>query len=143
MKEIKIKYFDPSLKRIEKIEKGDWIDLYSAETIELNRGEQALIPLGVAMQLPQGYEAHLAPRSSTFKKWGILVANSFGVIDESYCGDNDEWKLSAYATRRTIINKGDKICQFRIFEKQPEIVFIEVDKLNNEDRGGFGSTGSK
>lgn len=143
MKEIKIKYFDPSLKKIEKIEKGDWIDLYSAETIELNRGEQALIPLGVAMQLPQGYEAHLAPRSSTFKKWGILVANSFGVIDESYCGDNDEWKLSAYATRHTIINKGDKICQFRIFEKQPEIVFIEVDKLNNEDRGGFGSTGSK
>lgn len=141
--EIRIKYFDPSLKRIEKIEKGDWIDLYASETIELNKGEQGLIPLGVAMQLPAGYEAHLAPRSSTFKKWGILVANSFGVIDESYCGDGDEWKLSAYATRHTVINKGDKICQFRIFEKQPEIIFKEVDKLNNEDRGGFGSTGSR
>jgi dUTP pyrophosphatase len=140
---IKIKYFSEDAKKLEKIAQGDWIDLYSNEDIKLAAGENKIIPLGIAMQLPSGYEAHLAPRSSTFKKWGILQTNSVGVIDESYCGDNDQWGMSVYATRDTEINKGDKICQFRIVKKQPSIFFVRVDELNNEDRGGFGSTGSR
>lgn len=140
---IKIKYFSEDAKKLEKIAQGDWIDLYSNEDIKLAAGENKIIPLGVAMQLPSGYEAHLAPRSSTFKKWGILQTNSVGVIDESYCGDNDQWGMSVYATRDTEIRKGDKICQFRIIKKQPSIFFVRVDELNNVDRGGFGSTGSR
>lgn len=140
---IKIKYFSEDAKKLEKIAQGDWIDLYSNEDIKLAAGENKIIPLGVAMQLPSGYEAHLAPRSSTFKKWGILQTNSVGVIDESYCGDNDQWGMSVYATRDTEIRKGDKICQFRIVKKQPSIFFVRVDELNNVDRGGFGSTGSR
>ncbi len=140
---IKIRYFSEDAKNLEKITQGDWIDLYSNEDIKLTAGENKIIPLGIAMQLPSGYEAHLAPRSSTFKKWGILQTNSVGVIDESYCGDNDQWGMSVYATRNTEIHKGDKICQFRIIKKQPSIFFVRVDKLNNEDRGGFGSTGSR
>ena len=140
--EIKIKYFKNNHYKIEKIEKGDWIDLRATETVMLTHGEFAMIPLGVAMQLPHGYEAHLAPRSSTFKKWGLIQVNSVGVIDESYCGDNDEWKVPVLATRDVVINAGDRICQFRIMEKQPEIEFTTVETLGNEDRGGFGSTGS-
>lgn len=140
---IKIKYFSEDAKKLEKIAQGDWIDLYSNEDVKLAAGENKIIPLGIAMQLPSGYEAHLAPRSSTFKKWGILQTNSVGVIDESYCGDNDQWGMSVYATRDTEIRKGDKICQFRIVKKQPSIFFVRVDELNNVDRGGFGSTGSR
>ncbi len=148
---IKIKYF-PGAKKLEKIEKGNWIDVYANETMYIKQGESALIPLGFAMQLPQGYEAHLAPRSSTFKKWGIIVTNSFGVIDTSYCGDNDQWMLAVYCLSPTQfingmpctrIEKGDKIAQFRIVESMPEIEFEEVDSLGNKDRSGFGSTGSK
>lgn len=140
MKTIKIKYFTNEINKITKIEKGDWIDLRSAATIELKKGEFKLIPLGIAMQLPNGYEAHIVPRSSTYKNFGVIQTNHQGVVDESYCGDNDQWFFPAYAMRYTIINVNDRICQFRIVEKQPEITFEEVDCLKNEDRGGCGST---
>jgi dUTP pyrophosphatase len=137
---IQIKYFDGADK-IQKIPQGDWIDLKSRETVNLKKGDFRLINLGVAMQLPQGYEAHIAPRSSTFKNWGIIQVNSVGVVDESYCGDDDEWKMPVYATRDATIEKGDRICQFRIVEKQPMIKFNVVSHLDNENRGGFGSSG--
>lgn len=140
---IKIKYFSDKIDKIQKIDKGDWIDLRSAETVELKAGEFKLIPLGVAMELPKGYEAHVVPRSSTYKNFGIIQTNHQAVIDESYCGDNDEWYYPVYALRDTTINVNDRICQFRIIKKQPEIVFEEVDFLNNKDRGGIGSTGKK
>lgn len=138
-----IKYFDPEIERIRKITQGDWCDLRAAETVELKKGEFKLIPLGIAMQLPEGYEAHVVPRSSTFKNFGIVQTNSFGVIDNSYCGDNDQWFFPAYALRDTIIRKNDRICQFRIEKKQPDIEFEETDHLDNPDRGGHGSTGVK
>lgn len=137
---IKIKYFT-DIEKITKIEKGDWIDLRAAEDVTLKAGEFKLIPLGVAMELPVGYEAHMVPRSSTYKKFGIIQTNHQAVIDESYCGDNDQWLYPAYALRDTEIHKGDRICQFRIMEKQPHIEFEEVEQLGNEDRGSFGSTG--
>ena len=138
---IRIKYFTNQIDKLAKITRGDWIDLRSAETIELKAGDFKLIPLGVAMQLPEGYEAHIAPRSSTFKNWGILQTNSIGIIDNSYCGDNDQWLMPVYATRDTIINQNDRICQFRIVANQPSIEFTEVDSLGSQDRGGVGSTG--
>ncbi|MGG2091362.1 dUTP diphosphatase [Bacillus sp. S13(2024)] len=141
--QIKIKYADSSLTRITKIEKGDWIDLRVADTVELKQNEFKLIPLGVAMELPEGYEAHVVPRSSTFKNFGIIETNSMGIIDESYKGDNDFWFFPAYALRDTKIEKGERICQFRIIEKMPEIELVEVEHLDNEDRGGHGSTGTK
>ena len=141
---IRIRYFSDDAQRLTYIEnKSDWIDLRAAETVTLQAGEFRLIPLGVAMELPEGFEAHLVPRSSTFKKWGILQTNSMGVIDHSYCGDNDEWKMPVYATRDVTIEKGDRICQFRIMKNQPALEFIEVESLENESRGGFGSTGTK
>lgn len=139
---IKIKYFT-DIEKITKIEKGDWIDLRAAEDVTLKAGEFKLIPLGVAMELPVGYEAHMVPRSSTYKKFGIIQTNHQAVIDESYCGDNDQWLYPTYALRDTEIHKGDRICQFRIMEKQPNIEFEEVEQLGNEDRGSFGSTGVK
>jgi dUTP pyrophosphatase len=141
--QIKIKYFDENLPKITKLTQGDWIDLRAAKTIEIKKGEFALIPLGVAMELPEGYEAHVVPRSSTFKNFGIIETNSMGVIDESYKGDNDQWFFPAYALRDTAINFGERICQFRIMEKMPEVEFIEVEQLENDDRGGHGSTGTK
>ena len=140
---IKIKYFDNEIDKIEKIEIGDWIDLRSAETVELKQNEYRLIKLGIGMILPKGYEAHIVPRSSTFKNFGIIQTNHIGIIDESYCGDNDQWMFSAYALKDTVINKNDRICQFRIIEKQPKLEFEEVDFLSENDRGGFGSTGIK
>lgn len=140
---IKIKYFSDEIDKIQKIDKGDWIDLRSAKTVELKAGEFKLIPLGVAMELPKGYEAHVVPRSSTYKNFGIIQTNHQAVIDESYCGNNDQWFYPAYALRDTVININDRICQFRIMEKQPKITFEEVLSLNNEDRGGIGSTGVK
>ena len=121
--------------------KGDWIDLCASEDVNMRKGEWKIIPLGISMQLPLGYEAHLLPRSSTYKKWGIVMANSSGIIDYSYCGDEDIWGFSAIAMRDTEIKKGDRICQFRIFEKQPKVYFTHVDSLNNKNRGGFGVTG--
>lgn len=143
MQTIKIKYFTDKINKIQKIDQGDWIDLRAAETVEFKAGEFRLIPLGVAMELPKGYEAHAVPRSSTYKNFGIIQTNHMGIIDESYCGDNDQWYFPAYALRDTVINVNDRICQFRIIEKQPEICFEEVTSLGNEDRGGIGSTGTK
>ena len=139
-KEIKIKYFN-GVQEIEALEIGDWIDLRAAESVDIKAGEYKLIRLGVAMELPEGYEALVAPRSSTFKNYGILLANSLGIIDESYKGDNDEWKFLAYATRDTHVEKNDRICQFRIIEHQPKIKLTKVESLGNADRGGIGSTG--
>ena len=142
MKQIKIRYFSDEIERLRYIDgKSDWIDLRCAERTELKAGEFRLIPLGVAMELPEGYEAHVVPRSSTFKTWGILQANSMGVIDHSYCGDNDQWRMPVYATRDTVIELGDRICQFRIVENQPKLEFLECEHLSGPDRGGFGSTG--
>lgn len=141
--QIKIKYLDETQTRISKIEKGDWIDLRAAEDVVMNKDEFRLIPLGVAMELPEGYEAHIVPRSSTYKHFGIIQTNSMGVIDESYKGDNDFWFFPAYALRNTEVKKGQRICQFRIIEKMLEVELIEVDHLGNDDRGGHGSTGTK
>ena len=138
---IRIKYHTDAIEKIEKIEKGDWIDLRAAKRYELKQGEFAYIDLGVSMEIPKGYEAHLLPRSSTFKKWGIIQTNSIGIIDNSYNGDNDIWMMPVLAMRDTVIEVNDRICQFRIMENQPKVVFDKVDKLDNEDRGGFGSTG--
>lgn len=143
MLELKIKYFT-DIDHIKFIDgKSDWYDLRCAEDIELKQGEFKLIPLGVAIQLPKGYEAIVAPRSSTFKNFGILQTNSIGVIDETYCGDNDMWKLPALAMRDTVIKKNERICQFRILAHQEALKITEVEHLNNQDRGGIGSTGTK
>ena len=142
MPSIRIKYFTDKIDKLTYVDgKSDWIDLRASEDVELKAGEFKLIPLGVAMELPKGYEAHLVPRSSTFKNYGILQTNSCGIIDCSYCGDEDMWRMPVYATRDTVIHQNDRICQFRIVENQPKITFDEVESLGNADRGGFGSTG--
>ena len=144
MVNIKIKYFDKDIEKLKYIDgKSDWIDLRASEDVEFKKGEFKLIPLGVAMELPNGYEAHVVPRSSTFKNFGLIMTNSEGIIDNTYCGDNDMWKFPAIAMRDTIVHKNDRICQFRIMRNQPEIVFKEVEHLEGVDRGGFGSTGEK
>lgn len=142
-KEILIKYHEPDLEKINKIDIGDWIDLRAAEDVYLEQGERGIVSLGVSMKLPDGYEAHVVPRSSTYKKWGILQTNGVGIIDNSYSGNNDIWGMPVVATRDTQIKLNDRICQFRIIEKQPELSFVEVEHLEGEDRGGFGSTGTK
>lgn len=142
MHKIKIKYHNNDIIKLEKIPNGDWVDLRSAETIELKAGNFKIISLGVSMKLPEGYEAHIVPRSSTFKKWGIIQTNHMGVIDNSYSGENDVWGMPVFATRDTVINLNDRICQFRIVKQQPEIEFVEVEHLDGNDRGGFGSTGN-
>lgn len=139
-KKIRVKYFVDDLEPLEKISVGDWIDLRAAERVELKRGEYKEIRLGVGMILPEGYEARILPRSSTLKKFGLLMACS-GVIDNSYSGDNDEWHFGALAMSDTVIEKGDRICQFRIMENQPKFTIETVTRLNNVNRGGFGSTG--
>lgn len=140
--QIKIQYKDDTIERLKYIDgKSDWIDLRAAERIELKQGEFKLIPLGVAMQLPEGYEAHIVPRSSTYKNFGIIQTNHTGIVDETYCGPNDWWYMPAYALRDTVIEKNDRICQFRIQKHQPEVVFEEVEALTGQDRGGIGSTG--
>lgn len=142
MEKIQIKYFTDQIEKLRYIDgKSDWIDLRAAEDVNLKQGEFKLIPLGVAMKLPRGYEAHIVPRSSTFKNFGIIQTNHQGVVDESYCGDNDQWYMPAYAVRDTQIHVNDRICQFRIMEHQPAVEFEQVDHLQGEDRGGFGSTG--
>jgi dUTP pyrophosphatase len=138
---IRIKYFT-DINKIKKINVGDWIDLSCATNIELKKDEFKLIPLGVAMELPKGYEAHVIPRSSTFSKYGVIQTNSLGLIDNSYNGNKDQWFFPAYATRDVIIEKNTRICQFRVYKNQPILVFQEVEHLNNKDRGGHGSTGN-
>ena len=143
MLELKVKYFTDvePLKFIEN--KSDWYDLRAAEDVEMKAGEFKLIKLGIGIKLPAGYEAIIAPRSSTFKNYGILQANSIGVVDESYSGDNDQWMFAALAMRDTKINKNDRICQFRIFEHQPPHTIKVVEHLDDKDRGSFGSTGKQ
>ena len=144
MVNIKIKYFDKDIEKLKYIDgKSDWIDLRASEDVEFKKGEFKLIPLGVAMELPNGYEAHVVPRSSTFKNFGLIMTNSEGIIDNTYCGDNDMWKFPAIAIRDTVVHKNDRICQFRIMRNQPEIIFKEVEHLEGVNRGGFGSTGEK
>ena len=141
---IKIKYFNDNIERLRYIDgKSDWIDLRAAERVELRAGEFRLIPLGIAMELPKGYEAHIVPRSSTFKQFGILQTNHCGIVDESYCGDNDQWFFPALAMRDTVIEVNDRICQFRILKKMEPVRFVEVAHLEGANRGGFGSTGAK
>lgn len=144
VQDIRIKYFSDDMERLRYIDgKSDWIDLRAFESVSFSAGEYKLIPLGVAMELPEGYEAHVVPRSSTFKNYGLLQTNSCGVIDGSYCGDNDMWHVPMYATRDVTVEKNDRICQFRIEKNQPKIAFIECESLGNENRGGFGSTGKQ
>ena len=140
--QILIRYHAP-VTRIAKLPQGDWIDLRAAERVEMKQGEHRLISLGVSMKLPEGYEAHVLPRSSLFKNHGLLLVNSCGIIDESYSGDGDIWFLNAYATRDTVVEFDERICQFRLFEKMKEPEILEVDHLDGPDRGGFGSTGIK
>ena len=142
MEKIQIKYFTDKIEKLRYIDgKSDWIDLRAAQDVELKKGEYKLIPLGVAMKLPKGYEAHIVPRSSTFKNFGIIQTNHQGVVDESYSGDDDQWFMPVYATRDTVIHVNDRICQFRLMEHQPAIEFEEMQELEKENRGGFGSTG--
>ena len=144
MEKILIKYFSEEIEKLTYIEgKSDWIDLRVSEEVELKKGDFKLIPLGVAMKLPDGYEAHLVPRSSTFKNFGLIQTNSMGVIDGSYCGDNDMLRMPVLATRDVVLHVNDRICQFRIVQNQPQIVFEQTEHLSDQDRGGFGSTGIK
>ena len=139
-----IKYFSDKIDRLEYIDgKSDWIDLRAAEDVEFKQGEFKLIPLGIGIRLPKGYEAHMVPRSSTFKNYGLIQANHMGVIDCSYCGDNDQWFVPMIAMRDTVVHANDRICQFRIMENQPRLIFNEVEHLDAVDRGGFGSTGKQ
>ena len=141
-KTIKIKYFTDKIEKLAYIGgKSDWVDLRSAEDVTLKKGEFKLIPLGIAVELPKGYEAHVVPRSSTYKNFGVIQTNHMGVIDETYCGDNDQWFMPVLAMRDTRIHVNDRICQFRIMEHQPELVFEETEILGHADRGGHGSTG--
>ena len=144
METIYVRYFHEDMEPLCYVDgKSDWIDLRTAEEVTLKAGEFRLIPLGIAIALPEGYEAHLAPRSSTFKNYGILQTNSIGVVDWSYRGDNDQWCMPVWATRDVTIEKGARICQFRIVENQPKLNFVAVEHLNGPDRGGFGSTGKR
>ena len=137
-----IKYFSDKIDKLEYIDgKSDWIDLRAAEDVEFKKGEFKLMPLGIGIRLPAGYEAHMVPRSSTYKNYGLIQANHMGVIDCSYCGDNDQWFVPMIAMRDTVVHANDRICQFRIMENQPKLEFREVEHLDEVDRGGFGSTG--
>lgn len=143
-KNIQIKYFTDKIDKLTYIDgKSDWIDLRAAKEMAIKAGEYALIPLGVAMKLPEGYEAHIVPRSSTYKNYGLIQTNHMGVVDESYCGDNDQWHMPVYALRDTVIHINDRVCQFRIMEHQPRIIFDEVSVLDGPNRGGFGTTGKQ
>ena len=141
---IRIKYFSDRIEKLRYIGgKSDWIDLRAAEDISMKAGEFRLIPLGVAMKLPEGYEAHVVPRSSTFKNYGLIMTNSVGIIDNTYCGPGDQWFMPVYAVRDTVVHFNDRICQFRIVENQPPLQFTESDLTEETDRGGFGSTGKQ
>ena len=142
METLQIKYFTDKIDKLTYIDgKSDWIDLRASEDVDMKAGEWKLIPLGVAIKLPEGYEAHVVPRSSTFKNYGLIQTNHMGVIDCSYCGDNDQWFVPMYAMRDTHIGLNERICQFRIMKNQPALRFEEVEHLSEADRGGFGSTG--
>lgn len=144
--QIQVKYKDETIPVLQKIEQGDWIDLSAAEDVVIKPMQFKMIDLGVAMKLPKGYEAHIVPRSSTFKHWHIIQTNHMGVIDNSYCGPEDWWKFPAFnlsTTENAIIKKGERICQFRVIEKQPDLFFYKSTLQNEVNRGGFGSTGKE
>ncbi len=141
MLKILIKYH-ADITHIEKLSVGDWIDLRSAEDVFLKKGEFKIISLGVSMKLPEGYEAHVVPRSSTYKRYKVLQCNSCGIIDNSYCGNDDIWGMPVLATEDTVIPKDTRICQFRIVKTMPKVEFVETDEFGNANRGGFGSTGN-
>lgn len=138
---VKIKYWD-GVAPLEKTEKGDWIDLRARVDVTLEAGDYAVIPLGIAMELPEGCEAHIVPRSSTFRKWGLLQTNGMGIVDSSYCGNEDEWGMPVMATQNVTVKAGERVCQFRIVESMPAVRFTPVEKMERETRGGFGSTGT-
>lgn len=138
---VRVRMIDEEIDRPKKIVQGDWIDLRAAETIEYKAGDYFKIPLGLAIELPEGYEAYIEPRSSTFGKYGFYMANEMGIVDEKFKGDNDQWEYPAHAVRDGKIEKNTRFCQFRIFEHQPDVEFEFVDTLGNPDRGGVGSTG--
>lgn len=140
--EIQIRYHEGA-EPLEILNQGDWIDLKAAETVTLKAGEFRKISLGVSMKLPEGYEAHIVPRSSTFRNWGIIQVNCVGIIDNSYCGDDDIWGYQVMAMRDTTIERGDRICQFRLMKKMEKPELITVEHLTGPNRGGFGSTGKK
>ena len=139
--QIKVKYFDKEIDKLQKVGIGDWLDLRSAETVKLKQGEYKLIPLGIGIKLPYGYEANIVPRSSTFKNFGVLQTNSYGVVDNSYSGNSDQYHFPALAMRDTVINKNDRICQMRINRVMPDLNVVEVEFLDEVSRGGIGSTG--
>ena len=139
--DIRIKYHNKNIEHVKHVNGGDWLDLRAAETVEMKAGDFKIISLGISVKLPWGYEAHIAPRSSTFRNFGVLQTNGLGVVDESYCGENDVWGFPALAMRDTTIHEGDRICQFRIMKKMEPANLIEVDHMTDESRGGFGSTG--
>lgn len=143
MEKIQILYHSKEIEKIKKISKGDWIDLRAAEEVHLKKGEHTLISLGISMKLPEGYEVHIAPRSSTFKNFGLIQTNGIGIVDGSYCSEKDIYKMPVLAVRDTVVHINDRICQFRIVKNQPEICFEEVEHLGGEERGGFGSTGKE
>ncbi|MBO4281161.1 MAG: deoxyuridine 5'-triphosphate nucleotidohydrolase [Lachnospiraceae bacterium] len=144
MVSIKVRYISKEIEKLRYIDgKSDWVDLRSAEDVDLKAGESRLIRLGIAVELPEGYEAHIVPRSSTYRNFGIIQTNHMGVVDHSYCGDNDEWMYPVLAMRDTHIAINDRICQFRIIKNQPALSFEEVEHLSGKERGGFGSTGVK
>ena len=140
--EIKIKYHGHDMEKLGLEQHGDWIDLKTAEDAVIKPGEMKIISLGVSMKLPEGYEAHIVPRSSTFLRFGVLQANGIGIVDEAYCGENDIWRFPAYSPKGSFIPKGSRICQFRIVKKMPEITFTETEHMEDASRGGFGSTGA-
>lgn len=143
MEKIEVRYVVEGMTPLEVTKEGDLIDLRAAEDVKMEAGDFKIISLGVAMRLPKGYKANIYPRSSTYKNFGIVLANSVGHIDSSYCGDGDVWGYPAIAFRDTEIHKNDRIAQFEIVRIQPEIEFLEVEHLGGTDRGGFGSTGVK
>ena len=141
-KEIKIKYKgDATGMKLNRIQKGDCIDLYVNKPVSYKKGDTVVVDFGVAMELPEGYEAHIYPRSSTFEKTGLLLTNSVGIIDNAFCGDDDWWGGKFYATQDGELNIGDRVAQFRICESMPMVIFNEVYELGNENRGGYGTTG--
>ena len=138
---LKIKYHVKELEKLRYIDgKSDWIDLRVAENVSMKQGEYRLISMGISVEIPKGYEMLIVPRSSAYKNFGILQTNAMGVVDESFCGDNDIIHMPILAMRDTEIHINDRIGQFRLMPHQPEVHFIEVDHLDNEDRGGFGTT---
>lgn len=141
--ELVVRYHNDNIKKFKKFSNGDWIDLCAAESVEMAQFDFKLISLGFAMELPLGYEANIVPRGSTFKNFGVIQANHFGVIDNEYCGDNDVWRFPAIALRDTVIEEGDRICQFRLNKIQPDVKVKFTTRLTGKNRGGFGHTGVK